>query len=474
MAIVDQRARIRWTTTLFLSIVLIANLIGVYLNANTFDAGDSILHYIYAGQALHYPGYFFHHWAKPFFVLLASPFTALGWTGMKIFNTLCVIGSLCLVGILYRGQSTDRLPALQRVAWVLPLGLLMPDLFMVQSSGLTEPLFALVLTAGLLLYWKDHQNWAMVLWSFLPFVRSEGWIILPVLALLIAFDKRYKQLPLLILGTVLYSIAGSGYHHDLLWVFHENPYSGVEPKYGSGSWLHYLDQLPYAMGLPLFALLCISSVVVCVQLLQGKIKWRTPVIWALVLFWSFFSAHTIFWAMGWFHSFGLRRVFIAVLPLSVIPSVHIIRSIKGNQVFHWARIMILILIFTFPFSGNKMGLGLPESLNKDVSLICADRASQWFVESEYNNSTVCYAQHYLTMALDRDMDNTDSVRIMEPGILDELDEGTMVFWDSYFSESDKGISEKALLSDPNFKLIQEFSERSSDKNHRISIYRKMR
>ena len=94
--------------------------------------------------------------------------------------------------------------------------------------------------------------------------------------------------------------------------------------------------------------------------------------------------------------------------------------------------------------------------------------------SNFASFPVCYAQHYLTVALERDMDDAAQVRIMEKDVIDNLEVGTIIFWDSYFSFSDKGVPEDLLQDPTEFSKLQEFSVRSSDKTHRISIYSKSR
>ena len=76
-----------WFFIVVIDLLLIVNI------DNTFDNGDSILHYIQAHQALETPHYFLDMWAKPIFILLAFPFANIGWIGMKLFNLLCIIGS---------------------------------------------------------------------------------------------------------------------------------------------------------------------------------------------------------------------------------------------------------------------------------------------------------------------------------------------------------------------------------------------
>ena len=51
-----------------------------YFNG-TGDTGDSITHYFYAQYAPLHLELFFNHWAKPLYVLLASPFAQFGFIG---------------------------------------------------------------------------------------------------------------------------------------------------------------------------------------------------------------------------------------------------------------------------------------------------------------------------------------------------------------------------------------------------------
>ena len=63
----------------------------------TGDDGDSIFHFLYAKYALTHPELFLHHWAKPVFVFLASPFAQFGFMGIKTFNVLLSLGSIWMV-----------------------------------------------------------------------------------------------------------------------------------------------------------------------------------------------------------------------------------------------------------------------------------------------------------------------------------------------------------------------------------------
>src|SRR6185312_15488826 len=57
-----------------------------FIAKGTGDDGDSVFHFLFAKYAFVCPENFVNHWAKPVFVLLASPFAQFGFIGIKIFN----------------------------------------------------------------------------------------------------------------------------------------------------------------------------------------------------------------------------------------------------------------------------------------------------------------------------------------------------------------------------------------------------
>src|SRR5688572_30936065 len=63
----------------------------------TADVGDSITHYLFAKSAPLHSTLYFDHWAKPLYVLLASPFAQFGFNGIKVFNLLNTLFTLWLI-----------------------------------------------------------------------------------------------------------------------------------------------------------------------------------------------------------------------------------------------------------------------------------------------------------------------------------------------------------------------------------------
>ena len=189
---------IKHQKAIFLLILhLIASVLTLLYFNGTGDSGDSVLHYLFAKYAPTHPELYFNHWAKPLFVLLASPFSQIGFIGVKIMNVLLVQLTLFFT---YRMSQELKI---QRPEMSQLLLIFSPLYFILTFSGLTEPLFAFLLILSAFLYIKEYQFWSLLIISFLPFVRSEGLFFLGIFGFLEVYQFRFKNLLVLAIGTVV-------------------------------------------------------------------------------------------------------------------------------------------------------------------------------------------------------------------------------------------------------------------------------
>ena len=145
-----------------------------FLTNGTGDEGDSVSHYLFAKYAFKHTANFLDHWAKPMYVLIAAPFTQLGVVGVKLMN----IGLSTLSA--WFSYKIAKIFALPNAVIALLFVMLAPMHIYLTLSGLTEPLFAFWLIAAVFMAVRGQVT-ASVIWvSFLPFVRSEGLVILCV------------------------------------------------------------------------------------------------------------------------------------------------------------------------------------------------------------------------------------------------------------------------------------------------------
>src|SRR3989338_1932398 len=230
-----------------LAYLSIALFVVFYFNG-TGDAGDSVLHYLFARYAPEHPELYFNHWAKPLYVLLASPFAQFGFIGIKLFN---VFVTLFTIYFTYKisAQAGIRNGIFHSVFFLCA-----PVCFALTFSGLTEPLFALFLSMGI--YGVMRNSWitAAIIISFLPFIRSEGLIICAIFSFYFILKHQWKTLPFLLVGHLAYSLAGYFVYKDLFWVFSKIPYAHLSSTYGHGTLFHFANELNYLVGIPIYFL----------------------------------------------------------------------------------------------------------------------------------------------------------------------------------------------------------------------------
>ncbi|MCS7029866.1 MAG: hypothetical protein NZ519_14005, partial [Bacteroidia bacterium] len=212
------------------------------------------------------------------------------------------------------------------------------------------------------------------------FVRSEGLIIILAFTCFLIVQKKWKVLPLFVTGHVVYGLVGATFHKDVLWVINKMPYRTLEHVYGKGSLFHFVDQLIYIVGLPIYGLIAFSLVYYSVSLYQRRITIKE--LFIPFVFLAFFVAHSLFWYFGIFASMGLKRVLIGVVPLMGIMAWHgyaFILEILGkfsDKIRYFFKYGILLYALIFPFTPNPAAINFKESMYLDASQQLAQKVVQ--------------------------------------------------------------------------------------------------
>lgn len=429
-----------------LFLVLAVTLVVVAVKADgTADSGDSVTHYLFSHYAFAHPANFFDHWAKPVFVLLSAPFASFGFIGMKIFNVfIALFTAFLLVRIAKRTGIRNTLLA--------PLFLFAFPMYTICIfSGLTEPLFGGLLVLGLYLVTSGRSIAGIIVLSFLPFCRSEGLVVILVVAFYLLQVKRPRQLPWLITGHVVYALAGYFYNGDLWWVITKIPYVGQEQIYGHGGWLHYFRSAAPIFGIPLtvltaFGLLALPSFV-------KRSEQKKEVLLIAGCFLSVYASHVIFWKFGLFHSDGLLRVMVAVLPLAALIAliglnklIEFAARANSNFAFVINRIL-LVYVFVFPFMPNPAALQIPGDFSlKDDQLMLNDAAG--WIKQEYPRAMILSEHNYASMALGLDpFDKKQVVALHNYKLLKEIPGNMIIIWDNWFGLVEAGVSLEELEKD---------------------------
>lgn len=387
---------------------------------------------------------------------------------MKVFNVLVSVLTLYFTykNCVLSGIRNGILPILFFVC--------APVSFALTFSGLTEPLFALLLIVGVYLSLRKRWIAAAVVISFLPFVRSEGLIICGVFTFYFLFNKSFKTLPWLLTGHLVYSIAGYFVYEDILWVFTKIPYAHISSVYGSGGLFHFANEMAYLIGIPIYILMIIGIIVLLWKGLKKEVKSEIIILVGLG-FLGFFVAHTLFWFLGIFNSMGLKRVFVGVMPLIAILALYgfnflVELSGRGKRIVY---ILLLVLIALFPFSGNHAALHVDQDLKLNEDQKAALRMGDFVRKELGTDHRFLYSHPYISLVLDIDHFDPNQHYGLSPEAIQWSKAGDIIVWDNWFGEMESGVSGDFLESLPYLRKIHEISEEGKDRQIEYAVYERI-
>lgn len=435
-----------------------------FIAEGTGDEGDSIQHYLFARQAWQYKQHFFDHRAKPVYVFIAFPFAQFGLIGVKLMNVL-----LNAISIWYTYKLSENLN--MKRPWIAAILLIsMPMFNHLSLSGLTEPMGACMLVLGLYLMTKEKWIISTILLSFLPFVRSEGLLMLGVVFLYILIRSQYKYLPLLLTGHIVYAVLGSFYHDSVFWVFNKLSYATWSSAYGNGAWGHFIKNLPEIIGTHLSLFLVLGILYGLVLLIRYCRKQSEPAEEPelFLLYGScvvFFFAHSAFWAFGIFNSGGILRVMITIMPLMAIICYRgIVYGVDfvGNETLKKNIIAVLVaLLLMYPFSGHVFGYRWQRDFQPKADQLAQQELSKWLQKNypDYHRYVFYYEAVYLSEVLHIDWFNRDKrKRLLNAFVQNEFKKGDFIIWDDWFAVVEGHVPLKDLEADDRLEKLADFKK----------------
>ncbi len=433
------------------------------------------MHFQFAHWAWDHPLNLLDHWAKPVFTLIAAPFAAFGFAGMKFLQCLLVLGTGFFV---WRIAGHFKF----KFAWAAPvLAFAAPELFLSQLSGLTEPMFGFFLCLGIWLMLRQRLLLAALLLSCLPFIRTEGFLLLPTFGLyLLLIERNWRATLLLAATTVLYSLVGGIVFGDLLWIWTKNPYAGPLDNYGAGNWTHFIEQYLFVVGIPIYGLTILGLLTTPFQIIRRKVEQKAAfLLLILAPFAIYFGAHVIFWATGTGHSMGLIRVLIAIVPLGAIIALLGLETLLAfipPKVAIASKVLLgLILAYAclFPLLPN------PASIKaKDLQLSADQRsmqnAAEWMKDQALDDRTVFSAYPATAYYLNTDPFDTLALRPIIQIDKGEVPIGSIIVWDNWFGELEGGITPRFLNDNAfRFKPLQSWKSQDGKRSHEIALFEKI-
>ncbi|MGE0131722.1 MAG: hypothetical protein AB7U82_26870 [Blastocatellales bacterium] len=414
------------------------------------DQQDSGYHFLFARWAHHHPHYFIGVWARPLFTLAYFLPAQLGYPAAKFFT---VIISLATAWQTFR---VARQIKFDHAELAVPILFLQPSFFLLSSTVLTEPLFALVFVIALRLHLSGRIKLGMIVASLLILVRPEGFFIgvLWGLWILRIADcglrianrpiiqgrrwtdvwRRWGQIPqsairnpqwlLLASGMILWWLAAYLITRDPLWIIHDWP-SDWRPDgkaNGTGPLWWYIAMLPLIVGPVLIA-----------PFIAGlwRLLRRREFICGGSAFLVLFAAHSLMFWRGWFGSAGYARYFVCVSPAIALITLAGWNDLAERRAkfFNTARssfaasvIAVSFLICVFYVDGWRF--------TRDARAV--EEMREWFRDHERPVARLICSQAYMRIVFDRDQWEKpaftgDRERNLE--LIRQLPRQTLIFWD---------------------------------------------
>lgn len=425
-----------------------------------YGGADNIAHFRISKYAFSNPHLFLDHWGKPLFTLLSSPFSQFGFNGLRFFNVV--------TGILaaFFSFMVARELKIKNSVTVIFFVVFSPLFFRLFFSGLTEILFSFVLILAIFFFLRQKFLFSTLVISFLPFVRTEGIIFFALWLVLLGFNKKWKIIPLLFLGTLIYSLIGWSYYGDILWVFHEMPYTGAGNIYGHGELLHFVNSADHIIGIPLIILFLFGLVSYVQSFIKDEFKSPKQVNEVFLVFGGlaiYFIAHSYVWWKGIGGSLGLVRVMACIIPLAAIicaRGAHILTDmLPGKRIVQSLLPVLLVLIVTLT---TLLGAKIPMKAGRQE--IVLGEAAEWVKRSEYFHSKIYYYDLYFLHLLG--IDPYDQNRCFEklpdnefPG--KDVPAGSIIQWDAHYGPNEGRMPLERLMENDQFCLLKVFKPAES-------------
>lgn len=415
--------------------------------------GDSIFHFLYSKYSWQDHYLFFNHWGKPLFTIVSSPFAQFGFTGIKIFNVLASSFS-----VLFAFKIAKHFNLKYAHLIFIPL-FAAPLFFRVMFSGLTEPFSAFLLSAFVLLWLSNKKSASILLISFIPFIRSEGLIILGVVFVYLAWTKKWNYVPLLLVGHFVISLLGFPYYNDILWVFTKIPYAHLSSVYGIGNWTHFINQLYFCLGPITYLFLFIGIIKIILDLFSSKRKlpfFNERLFLVYGIFLAFFVAHTSFWALGIFNSMGLNRVFVTVLPLIgiiCIEGLGWLSEIIPTKIEKGVVFTLLVITVVFTCLHNPASIDFKNDLNLDAGQKMVKEEIVPYLNSKYSNKIFMAGDLSVSLYSKRNIFNPKECLLVYDTKPQLLEDTNFVFmWDPWYAPVEGNLKLDELKSSDRLKV----------------------
>jgi hypothetical protein len=418
---------------------------------------DSYNHYLIAKNTWSHPYLFLDQWGKPIYNLMASPFVQFGMLGAVVFNIICL-----LLSAFFAYRISQKIAP--KFAFIALLMTLFSPVFLDNIiSSLTEPLSALLVTLSLFLLVNKRYSLAALLAGFLPFARSEGFIILGVILVFLLLKKEFRSISYILIGSTFFNTLGWIIEGEPFWIITKNPYisfalSGVNVC-GSGGFSHFLYAGHYTFGQVTCILLVVATLFLAWDILKDGIKQHLELLLVLAVFISYFLAHVLIWWLGMMGSCGYIRVMTVIAPMVAIlvsfalqKLVHLrlIQQLKNLKLYTNLFLLFLVINTIYvPYRYYAYKYPLAISAEQEQYVKVAD----WYEKKGLKNRTKIILYPYFSIIANIDPYDKNQLLEFWESSFQYSKKGDILFWDSHFGPNECNTPLARLEDDPQWKKI---------------------
>jgi hypothetical protein len=330
-------------------------------------------------------------------------------------------------------------------------------------SSLTEPLSALLVTLSLFLLVNKRYSLAALLAGFLPFARSEGFIILGVILVFLLLKKEFRSISYILIGSTFFNTLGWIIEGEPFWIITKNPYisfalSGVNVC-GSGGFSHFLYAGHYTFGQVTCILLVVATLFLAWDILKDGIKQHLELLLVLAVFISYFLAHVLIWWLGMMGSCGYIRVMTVIAPMVAIlvsfalqKLVHLrlIQQLKNLKLYTNLFLLFLVINTIYvPYRYYAYKYPLAISAEQEQYVKVAD----WYEKKGLKNRTKIVLYPYFSIIANIDPYDKNQLLEFWESSFQYSKKGDILFWDSHFGPNECNTPLARLEDDPQWKKI---------------------
>jgi len=464
------------TILFFLTPIAFLLLIGLFIQSNGMIAGgqDSYNHFLISKYCFKYPYLLLDQWGKPIYTILAHPFCFLGLSFAVFFNIFCLLLSGIFVAL-----SLNKLNL--KYGWLaFWLVVFTPVCLENAIATLTEPLNMCLLSAAWYAWFCDKKWVSVLLFSLLPWIRTEGFvIIIPILVYLI-FSRNYKYIIGLFLGTFIINLVGYIQSGAVFWFITENPYFKVEVDKSrfspeGGDFLYYIKNNKGIFGNIGLILGTIGALWFFVENSVKKLftKDNLFVLFCISgVFVAYFVAHSFIIWKGMLGTHGMTRVMMVIVPCLAFFIAYLfdkIHTLKSKMGFPTFLIAVFILIFVTINSYKVNGFSLKfydrnqQSIKPIASLKNIDIAYSYIKKNNLLNNVIYHQIPFFDVRYDRNPFAKPFSKEWNTALIWSIDlnknwapKNSIVLWDSYHAQREGKMSFDKIKQNKDYVLLAYF------------------